>query len=123
LGCVTAGSSLHVEQDGSASRVLKLLGEPAVLGGAVLDPAALLDLDAKIEAANFPRLAPSYMCMSDECPLIGSVVFNVTVQLDGRPYSVAVDAYFMEQHPDQVPRPLIEATQAIEDIFNHAAWR
>src|SRR5689334_10538492 len=78
--------------------------------------------DRRRGAANFPRLAPSYMCMSDECPLIGSVVFNLTVQLDGRPYSVAVDAYFMEQHPDQVPRPLIEATQAIDDIFNHAAW-
>jgi hypothetical protein len=110
--------TMHIAPDGTATRVTLQRGTQT----AVLDPATLDDLHAKVEAAQFPTLAPHYGC-TGICPLILSPLYHMTVQLDGRSYGTEVESFFLMSQPPLFPPPLVAATTAIYDIFEHASWR
>src|ERR1041384_3161495 len=73
--------SLHIEPDGAMTRT----STGGVTQTATLAPGALADLHGKIEAAEFPQLAPTYTACAD------CYVNVVTVQLGGATYSVRAD--------------------------------
>jgi hypothetical protein len=93
--------SLRIEADGTATR-------PAPSGGgtqtARLDLATLDDLEARIDAAEFATLAPSYTACND------CYIYVVSVQLDGATYTVQADT--MAELPD----PLDAVIAALKDI-------
>jgi hypothetical protein len=73
--------SLHIDPDGVMTRT----STGGVTQTATLDPGALADLHSKIEAAEFPQLAPTYTACAD------CYINVVTVQLGGATYNVQAD--------------------------------
>jgi len=87
--------SLRIEPDGTATRA----GQTFQLDRMTLD-----DLDAKVEAAQFPTLAATYSGCAD------CYVYEVSVQLDGSSYTVAADTLA------QVPPALQAVIDTLKDI-------
>lgn len=77
------GTAIHIEPGGTATRTSPTDGTVIEQ----IDPATLAALHGQIRDARFPALAPNYGCLGcgDE------YYYQVTVELDGASYTVAVD--------------------------------
>lgn len=83
------GTALHVEPDGTATRTNAGGG----METATLDFATMNDLRQKIGDAQFPTLAPEYLC---DCP--DEFSFLVSAQIDGNVYTVLAEG--REKYPE-----------------------
>jgi hypothetical protein len=94
--------ALRIEPDGTATRTSAGRTQTTRL-----DLATLHDLQAKIDAAQFPMLEPAYMGCAD------CYVYEVSVQLDGTMHRVAVDT---DAHPPAALQAVIDALKDIEQL-------
>jgi len=113
----TDGTALHIGPDGDATRSVPSGNTQTT----VLDPHAVADLHTKIDAAQFPDLAPLYAC-TGLCPDIASNVLHVTVRLGGHPYTSAADSWYLSSTHGNVPAGLVTTIQALQQIFDQADW-
>ena len=104
IGGVGDGTSLHVEPDGTATRTSP--HKPPVTEK--LDAATFGDLRRKVADARFPDLAPHYGCGG----CADQFVHEISVELDGQHYKVAVDIDESVSYPDGL-RTLLGTLQQI----------
>jgi hypothetical protein len=116
-----AGASLHIAQDGTASRSSPNLGVQT----AVLDPATVADLHAQIEAADFPALEASYIpCQGPGdgiCPPLAFGPFHVTAQVAGDSYTTGGDLAILS-YDDGVPSGFLATVRSLQNIIENSDW-
>jgi len=103
------GSELHVTADRTARRVTRSGGSQT----AVLDAATFNNLRAKIEAAEFTTLEPTYNCSCAD-----DLVDQVSVQLSNTTYAVSADA--SAEVPDRL-QALVDTIHGV--IAAQLDWR
>ena len=97
------GTALHVALDGTVTRETA----QGVTQTAMLDAVTLDDLHEKIMEAQFTTLESRYSCNCAD-----DLVYNVSVRVDGKSYTVAVDS--MAQYPDRL-KAVIDALRDIHE--------
>lgn len=102
------GTALHVEPDGTATRTNAGGG----METATLDFATMNDLRQKIGDAQFPTLAPEYLC---DCP--DGFIYMVSTQVDGNVYTVVAG------DQAQYPEPLRVVINTLKEIeYGPLGW-
>jgi len=97
------GTSLTLDTSGIGARTTVHDGSVPVQ----LDPTQLADLNAKIRAAQFATLQPSYGCHG----CVDQFVYEIAVQSDGRRYEVSVDQDDTITYPEGLHALLVTLKQ------------